>query len=133
MCLGLFIASLSAGVAIGPILDATLAVNSTWRWLFWITFILCLSSVVIGVLSMNYPVPHLQSSVDIAEKPKEGGFIGAYPVRCLKKEDSILAKLKEVDVIGSILALAISSAICVGTEMGNKQFPWGVKCRIAFY
>lgn len=132
MWLGLFIVSLSAGVAIGPVLDATLSVHSTWRWLFWITLILSLVAFVIGIFNMNYPIPRLQSSINMTEEPKDVGSIGRLPAPCRKQRVGILTKLKEVDFIGSLLALAISSAICVAIEMGNKQFPWGVKCCIAF-
>ncbi|TDL26464.1 MFS general substrate transporter, partial [Rickenella mellea] len=100
MWLGLYNLSLSLGLAVGPILGAVISTDSTWRWLFWMTLMLIGVTFAIGVTFMRYPVPHRQQSV------------------------GIVAQLKEVDFIGSILAVAISSLICVAIEMGNKEFPW---------
>lgn len=132
MWLGLFSISLGTGLAIGPIIGAVLSVHSTWRWLFWITLILCGITFIIGVCSMNYDVPHLKPRGDLVEGQKDDGMIGRYPVADRQQSVGIVAKLKEVDFIGSLLAVAISSAICIAIEMGNKEFPWGVGHSITY-
>lgn len=59
-------------------------------------------TLVIGTTSLRYPVPHRKQSV------------------------GLLAQLREVDYIGSVLVVAASSMICIAIEMGNKMFPWNV-------
>lgn len=100
--LGFYNLASALGLAIGPVLGAVISVDTDWRWLFWITLILIGLTLVIGSISIRYPVPHRQQRV------------------------GILAQLREVDYVGCILAVAISSTICIAIEMGNKMFPWSV-------
>lgn len=102
MWLGLFNLSLSLGIAFGPVLGALISTHTTWRWLFWITFILIGITFGIAATSMNYPVPHRKQSV------------------------GIVAQLKEVDWLGSVLAVTIAALVVIPIEMGNKEFPWRV-------
>ncbi|KAF8137559.1 major facilitator superfamily domain-containing protein [Boletus edulis] len=98
--LGFFNLASAVGLAIGPVLGAIISVQTDWRWLFWITLILIGVTLVIGSISIRYPVPYRQQRV------------------------GLLAQLREVDYVGSVLAIAISSMICIAIEMGNKIFPW---------
>ncbi|KAH7886989.1 major facilitator superfamily domain-containing protein [Phlebopus sp. FC_14] len=98
--LGFFNLASAIGLAIGPVLGAVLSVDTNWRWIFWITLILIAVTLVIGTTSLRYPVPHR------------------------KQRTGLLSQLREVDYIGCILAVAISSMICIAIEMGNKMFPW---------
>ncbi|KAF8438025.1 major facilitator superfamily domain-containing protein [Boletus edulis BED1] len=100
--LGFFNLASAVGLAIGPVLGAIISVQTDWRWLFWITLILIGVTLVIGSISIRYPVPYRQQRV------------------------GLLAQLREVDYVGSVLAIAISSMICIAIEMGNKIFPWNV-------
>ncbi|KAF8521181.1 major facilitator superfamily domain-containing protein [Gautieria morchelliformis] len=100
--LGFFNLSLSLGMAAGPVLGAVLSVDTSWRWLFWITLMIVGITFLIGMSSMRYPVPHRTQS------------------------KGIIAQLKEVDYVGSALAVAIAALICIAIEMGNKEFPWNV-------
>jgi MFS family permease len=100
--LGFFNCASSIGLAIGPVLGAVLSVDADWRWIFWITLTLIGVTLVIGTTSLRYPVPHRKQST------------------------GLLAQLGEVDFIGSVLAVAVSSMICIAIEMGNKMFPWNV-------
>ncbi|KAG1730810.1 major facilitator superfamily domain-containing protein [Suillus paluster] len=86
--------------AIGPVLGAVLSIDTQWRWIFWITLMLIGVTLAIGTASLRYPVPHRKQRI------------------------GLLAQLGEVDYIGSILAVAVSSMICIAIEMGNKMFPW---------
>ncbi|KAF8521173.1 major facilitator superfamily-domain-containing protein [Gautieria morchelliformis] len=98
--LGLYNLSLSLGMAVGPSLGAILSVDVSWRWLFWITLMMVGITFLMGVTSMCYPVPHRTQS------------------------KGIIAQLKEIDYVGSALAVAIAALICTAIEMGNKEFPW---------
>ncbi|KAG9313372.1 major facilitator superfamily domain-containing protein [Chiua virens] len=98
--LGFFNCASALGLAIGPVLGAVISVDSDWRWLFWITLILIGVTVVLGSLSLRYPVPHYHQRV------------------------GLVAQLREVDYVGCFLAITISSTICIAIEMGNKMFPW---------
>lgn len=100
--LGFFNLSSAVGLAIGPVLGAIISVNTNWRWLFWITLMLIGATLLIGSISLHYPVPHREQRV------------------------GLLAQLREVDYVGCILGVAISSTICIAIEMGNKMFPWNV-------
>lgn len=100
--LGFFNLASAIGLAIGPVLGAIISVDANWRWLFWITLMLIGVTLVIGSISLRYPVPHRQQRV------------------------GILAQLREVDYVGGVLVVAISSMICIAIEMGNKMFPWNV-------
>lgn len=100
--LGFFNLASAVGLAIGPVLGAVISVETDWRWLFWITLMLIGLTMAIGSISLRYPVPHRQQRV------------------------GLLAQLREVDYVGCILAVAISSMICIAIEMGNKIFPWNV-------
>jgi MFS family permease len=100
--LGFFNCASSIGLAIGPVLGAVLSVDADWRWIFWITLMLIGVTLVIGTTSLRYPVPHRKQST------------------------GLLAQLGEVDFIGSVLVVAVSSMICIAIEMGNKMFPWNV-------
>ncbi|KAL4079488.1 major facilitator superfamily domain-containing protein [Scleroderma citrinum] len=98
--LGFLNMSSAIGLAIGPVLGAILSVDADWRWIFRMTLILINVTMLVAITSLRYPVPHRQQSV------------------------GLLAQLKEVDFVGCILAVAISSTICIAIEMGNKIFPW---------
>ncbi|KAF8491133.1 major facilitator superfamily domain-containing protein [Gautieria morchelliformis] len=98
--LGFFNLSLSFGMAVGPVLGAILSVDASWRWMFWITLMIVGITFLLGMSSMQYPVPHRTQS------------------------KGIIAQLKEVDYVGSTLAVAIAALICIAIEMGNKEFPW---------
>ncbi|KIJ62133.1 hypothetical protein HYDPIDRAFT_176676 [Hydnomerulius pinastri MD-312] len=98
--LGFFNLSSAIGLAIGPVLGAILSVDTDWRWIFWITLMLIGVTLAVGTASLRYPVPHR------------------------KQRAGLLAQLREVDYIGCVLAVAISSMICIAIEMGNKMFPW---------
>ncbi|EGO03688.1 hypothetical protein SERLA73DRAFT_83786 [Serpula lacrymans var. lacrymans S7.3] len=98
--LGFFNLASAIGLAIGPVLGAVLSVDADWRWIFWITLMLIGLTLAIGTASLRYPVPHRKQSI------------------------GLLAQLKEVDYIGCVLSVAISSMICIAIEMGNKMFPW---------
>jgi MFS family permease len=100
--LGFFNLASAVGLAVGPVLGAVLSVDTSWRWIFWITLILIGLTLIIGSFSLRYPVPHRQQRV------------------------GLLAQLQEVDYVGCVLAVAISSMICIAIEMGNKLFPWNV-------
>lgn len=100
--LGFFNCASAVGLAIGPVLGAVISVDADWRWIFWITLMLIGVTLAIGTTSLRYPVPHRKQSI------------------------GLLAQLREVDYIGSILAVAVSSMICIAIEMGNKMFPWNV-------
>lgn len=100
--LGFFNLASATGLAIGPVLGAIISVDTDWRWLFWITLMLIGLTLVIGSISLRYPVPHREQRV------------------------GLLAQLREVDYVGCVLAVAISSMICAAIEMGNKMFPWNV-------
>ena len=100
--LGFFNLASAVGLAIGPVLGAVISIETDWRWLFWITLMLIGVTLVIGSLSLGYPVPHREQRV------------------------GLLAQVREVDYVGCVLAVAISSTICVAIEMGNKMFPWNV-------
>jgi MFS family permease len=104
--LGFYNLSIALGVALGPILGATLSVNSSWRWLFWITLVIACITFLVGVTSMRY-TPSAQSN-------------------------GILTQLKEVDYIGSALVVVIAALICIAIEMGNKEFPWNVSDTLPF-
>ena len=101
--LGFFNCASAIGLAIGPVLGAVISVDANWRWIFWITLILIGITLIIGATSLRYPVPHRKQSV------------------------GLLAQLREVDYIGSLLIVAVSSMICIAIEMGNKMFPWNVR------
>jgi len=64
--------------------------------------ILITMTMVVRTTSLRYLVPHRKQTVDL------------------------LAQLMEVDSIGCIPAVAISSTIFSANEMRNKIFPWGV-------
>lgn len=98
--LGFFNCASAIGLAIGPVLGAVLSVDADWRWIFWITLMLIGATLVIGTTCLRYPVPHRKQRI------------------------GLLAQLGEVDYIGSVLAVAVSSMICIAIEMGNKLFPW---------
>jgi hypothetical protein len=100
--LGFFNLASAIGLAIGPVLGAVISVDADWRWIFWITLMLIGMTLTIGSMSLRYPVPHRQQRV------------------------GLLAQLREVDYVGCVLAVAISSMICIAIEMGNKMFPWNV-------
>jgi len=100
--LGFFNLASAVGLAIGPVLGAVISVDTDWRWIFWITLMLIGMTLAIGSMSLRYPVPHRQQRV------------------------GLLAQLREVDYIGCVLVVAISSMICIAIEMGNKMFPWNV-------
>lgn len=100
--LGFFNCASAIGLAIGPVLGAVLSVDADWRWIFWITLMLIGVTLVIGTTCLRYPVPHRKQRI------------------------GLLAQLGEVDYIGSVLAVAVSSMICIAIEMGNKLFPWNV-------
>ncbi|KAI6148588.1 major facilitator superfamily domain-containing protein, partial [Pisolithus tinctorius] len=98
--LGFLNMSSAIGLAIGPVLGAIFSVDTSWRWIFWTTLILIGVTMLVALTAMRYPVPHRKQSV------------------------GLLGQLREVDYIGCILAVAISSMICVAIELGNKIFPW---------
>ncbi|KIJ11030.1 hypothetical protein PAXINDRAFT_181939 [Paxillus involutus ATCC 200175] len=98
--LGFFNLASAIGLAIGPVLGALISVDTDWRWIFWITLMLIGVTLAVGTASLRYPVPHR------------------------RQRDGLLAQLKEVDYVGCVLAVAISSMICIAIEMGNKMFPW---------
>ncbi|KAI6019870.1 major facilitator superfamily domain-containing protein [Pisolithus orientalis] len=98
--LGFLNMSSAIGLAIGPVLGAIFSVDTNWRWIFWTTLILIGITMLVALTAMRYPVPHRKQSV------------------------GLLGQLREVDYIGCILAVAISSMICVAIELGNKIFPW---------
>ncbi|KAF9237385.1 major facilitator superfamily domain-containing protein [Melanogaster broomeanus] len=98
--LGYFNLASAIGLAIGPVLGALISVDTDWRWIFWITLMLIGVTLAVGTASLRYPVPHR------------------------RQRDGLLAQLGEVDYIGCVLAVAISSMICIAIEMGNKIFPW---------
>ncbi|KAF8521174.1 major facilitator superfamily domain-containing protein [Gautieria morchelliformis] len=98
--LGIYTFSLALGLAVGPFLGATLSVDSSWRWLFWITLVITCITFLVGVMSMRYITPHSTQS------------------------KGIVTQLKEVDYVGSVLVVAIAALICIAIEMGNKEFPW---------
>jgi MFS family permease len=100
--LGFFNCASAIGLAIGPVLGAVLSVDADWRWIFWITLMLIGVTLAIGTTCLRYPVPHRKQRI------------------------GLLAQLGEVDYIGSVLAVAVSSMICIAIEMGNKLFPWNV-------
>jgi len=64
--------------------------------------ILITVTMVVRTMSLHYLVHHRKQTVDL------------------------LAQLMEVDSIGCIPAVTISSTICSAVEMRNKIFPWGV-------
>jgi MFS family permease len=104
--LGFLNLSISLGIAIGPVIGALVSTHTTWRWLFWITLILIGLTLCIALNSMDYPVPYRTQSV------------------------GVIAQLKEVDWVGSALAVSIAALICIPIEMGNKEFPWRVSVTI---
>ncbi|OAX41292.1 MFS general substrate transporter [Rhizopogon vinicolor AM-OR11-026] len=107
--LGFFNFASSIGLAIGPVLGAVLSVYVNWRWIFWITLMLIGVTLAIGTTSLRYPVPHRKQRI------------------------GLLAQLREVDYVGSILAVAVSSMICIAIEMGNKMYPWDAPLIIALF
>ncbi|KAK7466438.1 hypothetical protein VKT23_005160 [Stygiomarasmius scandens] len=98
--LGLFNLSLSLGIAFGPIIGALVSTHTTWRWLFWMTLILIGVTMALAANAINYPVPNRKQSV------------------------GILTQLREVDWLGSVMAVILAALICVPIEMGNKIFAW---------
>jgi len=109
MWLGFLNMSSAIGLALGPVLGAILSVDTDWRWIFRTTLILITVTMVVGMTSLRYSVPHRKQTV------------------------GLLAQVMEVDFIGCILAVAISSTICSAIEMGNKIFPWSVSDSVFSY
>jgi MFS family permease len=100
--IGFFTLSLSLGMAAGPVLGALISVQTTWRWLFWITLVLTAVTSLLSVFSMRH-MPFQQ-----------------------RQETNISTQLKQVDYLGCFLAVSVSSLICISVELGDKIFPWKV-------
>ncbi|KAG6333942.1 hypothetical protein ID866_5153 [Astraeus odoratus] len=98
--LGFLNMSSAVGLAVGPILGAILSVDTNWRWIFRTTLMLIVVTTLVAMANLRYPVPYRKECIGLC------------------------AQLKEVDYIGCILAVAISSTICIAIEIGNKMFPW---------
>ncbi|KAL1918889.1 uncharacterized protein VTP21DRAFT_2270 [Calcarisporiella thermophila] len=96
MWLGTFHLSLSLGLAVGPWIGAILSVMATWRYTFWITLILNALTFIIALIYMRFP----------------------------GKDGKISEKLKQVDYVGSFLAVGTASLVCIALELGGKQFKW---------
>ncbi|KAB5513367.1 major facilitator superfamily domain-containing protein [Coniochaeta sp. 2T2.1] len=94
---GLVSLSWSFGSAAGPIMGAAFAQNVTWRWLFWI------------LLPFN-----VTAMVAVA-----------FCLRLRREERDMAAKLREVDVVGSVLFVLSSTSFLIAVSWGGIQFPWG--------
>lgn len=95
------------GSAVGPVIGGTFTTKLTWRWCFWINLPIGAVVFVVLVFFLKLPSPHTP----------------------------VLAGLKAIDWVGSILIVGAAMMILLGLDFGSITFPWSsatVICLIVF-
>jgi MFS family permease len=108
---GLYLAITSVvwaiGSAIGPVIGGSFTTKVSWRWCFWINLPIGAVVLVVLLFFLKLPSPHTP----------------------------VLAGLKAIDWVGSILIVGAALMILLGLDFGNVTFPWSsvtVVCLIVF-
>jgi MFS family permease len=108
---GLYLAITSVvwaiGSAIGPVIGGSFTTKVSWRWCFWINLPIGAVVLVVLLFFLKLPSPHTP----------------------------VLAGLKAIDWVGSILIVGAALMILLGLDFGSVTFPWSsvtVVCLIVF-
>ncbi|KAF2027684.1 MFS general substrate transporter [Setomelanomma holmii] len=108
---GLYLAITSVvwaiGSAIGPVIGGSFTTKLTWRWCFWINLPIGAVVFVVLLFFLKLPSPHTP----------------------------VLAGLKAIDWVGSILIVGAALMILLGLDFGSITFPWDsatVICLLVF-
>ncbi|KAK8058408.1 mfs multidrug protein [Apiospora phragmitis] len=95
-----FVAMLNAltalGSVTGPIIGGACAVTGNWPWIFWLNLPICVISTV-GL---------------------------AFFLRLQGQQARMVDQLRELDWLGSILFIVVSTAFIIPITWGGPQFPW---------
>jgi MFS family permease len=88
--------------SMGPVLGGVFVDRVSWRWCFWVNLPIGLAAFLLVVFSL-----HLKQ-------------IAAIPER----QQSLVAKLKKVDVIGITLIIGFVACLCIVLQDGGNTAPW---------
>ncbi|KAJ2079581.1 hypothetical protein H4R24_003676 [Coemansia sp. RSA 988] len=94
--LGLLGAVWSIASVVGPVLGGVFSDKATWRWAFWLNLPVSGVVLIIIVLLLRMPIPR----------------------------DSFWEKLKQVDILGSLVLVGAVVMLLLALTWGGKTFPW---------
>ncbi|KAF4637770.1 hypothetical protein G7Y89_g312 [Cudoniella acicularis] len=120
------------GPAVGPIAGAFITGNTTWRWIFWVSSLLCLAIQVLGLflLQETYAPKLLEQKARRLQKQNgdDTWYVGALKITAMdwgtKIQVSIARPFIMLATQPIIIAIAVYMAYCYGlTYLVLSSFP----------
>ncbi|BCS19563.1 MDR family MFS transporter [Aspergillus puulaauensis] len=99
--LGLVLSVFGIAACLGPPLGGILTENVTWRWCFWI----------------NLPIGGASFFLILTILKLQERFAGS--------KDSVVSRLKSLDMLGMILIMASVCCLILALHWGSSSLPWG--------
>lgn len=107
--LGVMSAVFGIAAIAGPCVGGAIVKQSTWRWCFWINLPLGFVTVVLCTFLVKIPSkPHLQAL-------------------------SRMEKLRQFDIIGTIILIGSLACLLLGLQWGGVTYPWNSARIIALF